>query len=523
MASSDADKTSPVGKETPAEDQLKTQLEGQPSDSTSGGQATPPDRPPQKEARHKKKATVLGEFKLLKKLGQGGMGEVYLANQTSLGRKVAIKVLSKQLGQKEDFVKRFYREAKSMAKLDHPNIVRCFAVGEDKGVHYVAIEFIDGKSMQDWINELGKLSVEDAVLVTSECAEALRHAHEANMIHRDVKPDNMLISKKGVIKVSDLGLAKALDEDVSMTQTGTGMGTPLYMAPEQARNAKHVDFRSDIYALGCSLYYFLTGELPYRGENTLELIMAKEKGKFTPAKQLDSALPEKLDLVIEKMIAVDPEHRYGSCKDLIEELEGLQLAGGVLSFIDGAESVAKRSSAPTTPTQTSRQQTTAAVAMTSAEDHEITKSRTSRPDSKETWFVQHTSPEGKKIISKMTPAQVKQGVKTGVVDLRAKVKKDVKSAFVPLARFPEFESVMKNRAVVKRAEMRSQNLQDIYAQIDKQESRRHIWRRIHNLVEGTLGVFSLIVYLAVVAGIGYLAYLFLPMLYEFVAAKLTLE
>ena len=130
--------------------------------------------------------------------------------------------------------------------------------------------------MQDWLDQWGRLSVPDAVLVTARCAEALLHAHEANLVHRDIKPDNVLVTKSGQVKVADFGLAKAADEDVSMTQSGTGMGTPLYMAPEQARNAKTVDLRADIYALGCSLYHFLTGELPFKGDTALELVMAKE-------------------------------------------------------------------------------------------------------------------------------------------------------------------------------------------------------------------------------------------------------
>ena len=121
-----------------------------------------------------------------------------------------------------------------MARLDHPNVLKVFAVETDKGRHYVAIEYVDGQSMQDWLDQLGRLSVPDAVLVTARCAEALLHAHEATLVHRDIKPDNVLVTKSGQVKVADFGLAKAADEDVSMTQSGTGMGTPLYMAPEQA-------------------------------------------------------------------------------------------------------------------------------------------------------------------------------------------------------------------------------------------------------------------------------------------------
>jgi len=229
-----------------------------------------------------KKVTQIGDFRLRKKLGQGGMGEVFLATQVSLDRDVALKVLSKELAKRPGFVERFLREARSMAKIDHPNAVRVYAAEAHRGLHFVAIEYVDGRSMQDWMNELGRLSVGDALHVVLRCADALKHAHELNLIHRDIKPDNILVTKKGVVKLSDFGLAKALDEeDMSLTQSGTGLGTPLYMAPEQARNAKTVDHRADIYALGVTLYYFLTGKHPFAGDTVVELIQNKERGRLT--------------------------------------------------------------------------------------------------------------------------------------------------------------------------------------------------------------------------------------------------
>ena len=288
-----------------------------------------------KEQARKSKASELGDFKLMKKLGEGGMGEVYLARQQGLDRNVAIKVLSKELGKKSTFVERFFREARAMARLDHPNVLKVYAVETDKGRHYVAIELVDGQSMQDWIDQLGHLSVPDSVLVTTLCAEALLHAHEADLVHRDIKPDNVLVTKSGQVKVADFGLAKAADEDVSMTQSGTGMGTPLYMAPEQAHDAKTVDLRADIYALGCTLYHFLTGELPFQGNTALELVMAKDKGLFTSARKLNTQVPDRLDLLVDRMIAKDPDHRHANCSELLSDLNSLGLAGETLSFIEG--------------------------------------------------------------------------------------------------------------------------------------------------------------------------------------------
>jgi len=262
--------------------------------------------PPQKEA----KATVLGDYRLAKKLGQGGMGSVFKAHQVSLDREVAVKVLAKELSDKPAFVQRFLREARVMARLDHPNILRCFDVGTAKGYHYLAMEFVDGGSVEGFLKKIGRFSLGDSLHIVLTTAAALQHAHEKGLIHRDIKPDNILITNKGVIKVADLGLAKASDDDLGLTKTGTGVGTPYYMAPEQARDAKHVDGRVDIYALGVMTYVFLTGEMPFRGETLVEVIEAKEKGKYASVRKFNIEVPEKLDLVIGKMLASKPDHRY---------------------------------------------------------------------------------------------------------------------------------------------------------------------------------------------------------------------
>ena len=241
------------------------------NDPLAATTAGPPPKPNPKSYR-------LGDFELRREIGRGGMGKVYLAQQISLDRPCAVKVMSSELSQNPTFVERFIREARAMARLDHPNVVRCYAVGEERGKHYVAMELIDGKSMQDWLDDLGKLEVPDALLVTLICADALQFAHAKNMIHRDIKPDNLLVTRHGVVKVADLGLAKAIDEDMSMTQSGTGLGTPHYMPPEQARNAKHVDSRCDVYALGSTLYHFVTGELPFAARRSSNSSRRKRKG-----------------------------------------------------------------------------------------------------------------------------------------------------------------------------------------------------------------------------------------------------
>ena len=487
---------------------------------TSAGSASASQKKTDKPK--KAKATSLGEFKLIKKLGQGGMGEVFLATQSSLDRKVAIKVLAKQFAKKEDFVKRFYREAKSMARIDHPNVVRCYSVGQDKGLHFVAIEYIDGQSMQDWMNQLEKLSVGDALHVILCCAAALSQAHSMNLIHRDIKPDNMLVTRSGIVKVSDLGLAKAVDEDVSMTQSGTGMGTPLYMAPEQARNAKHVDHRTDIYALGASLYYFLTGQLPFTGENTMELIIAKEKGQFTSARRLNNQIPERLDLMIDKMLAKDPAHRYDSCDEIIRDIESLQLESQTLSFIDPDAAAtppraASRGSQTTVASHTSASQPTGLA--NSAKDAQR-QTKVAPQAAQELWFVRHKTGDRKLTISKLSTLQIQQALRGGTLDTTAKAKKSAQGTFLPLAQFPDFADLVSKQVVRAKAEHRATSLKEEFEKIDKQYGRRNLWKKLRSLTDGVFGMVSLVIYLAAIGGVCYLGYLYGPVLYKMVAAKL---
>jgi len=485
-----------------------------------------PETPPPKGATSSNKITHLGEFRLKSKLGAGGMGDVYLAEQESLDRKVAIKTLKKKFANDPNFVERFYREAKAMAKLDHPNVVRCYAVGEDHGFHYVAIEYIDGKSMQDWMDDLKTLSVGDATHIILACLDALSHAHETKLIHRDIKPDNILVTSKGVVKVADLGLAKAVDEDNSMTQSGTGLGTPLYMPPEQARNAKHVDHRTDIYALGGTYYNFLTGKFPFSGDTALELIMKKESGKFESVRKLNPEVPEKLDLLIEKMMAKNPDHRFKSCAEIMTLLEDMELDSPALSFIDSGaaagvsrvrrKSKSKVSSAPS-PKQSSGHE------VSSSKDAAQSTSQSKEVVEKRVWFIQHANAAGKTMVSKMTVAQIKQGVKAGVINTSAKVKRTAEGKFISLARCPEFDSVMQVRTIKDKADARAMNMEDKMKEISRDYDRRHRRRFFKNLAEGTWGWITLILYLGVIAGICYLGYLFVPELWRWIAEKLNLS
>ncbi len=478
----------------------------------------------------KEKATVLGDFRLLRKLGQGGMGAVYLAQQISLDRPCALKVMSKDLAAKPGFVERFKREAKAMAKVEHPHAVRCYAVDEAKGLHFVAMELIDGQSMQDWIDQLGKLSVGDALHVTLLCADALSHAHGMNMIHRDVKPDNILVTSKGGVKVSDFGLAKVLDDDMSMTQSGTGLGTPHYMAPEQARNAKHVDHRTDIYALGGTLYHFLTGQTPFKGDTIVDLITAKERGSFTPAKRITPEVPERLDLILDKAMARDPKYRYATMAEFITDLESLQMASDSLSFINAPDrEVVRRSGGGASPLSATRAgfggQTTAprtpAVLPSSAE----VAARKSAPqlDMTERWYVKHADAHGRPTVSKWTTAQVLTAMKSNKLDAEARVTRDPQEPFLPFAQFPEFAAEAHKLITRSKVKSKEKSLANQYAKLEKQYRRQKWWRLLSRFKDGTLGFVGLIVYLAVVAAIiGGTIYGGI-LLWDFIATKYNLR
>ena len=277
--------------------------------------------------------TNLGDFRLVGRLGEGGMGTVFKALQVSRKRFVAIKVLSKHVAQRPGFLERFHRETRTLAKLHHPNIVRYLAAGEDHGFAYLAMELLEGGSVGSWLTKLTRFSIGEAALIAKSCAAALQYAHELNLIHRDVKPDNLLLSKSGEVKLADLGLAKTTDDsDVGLTNTGVGIGTPLYAAPEQARDAKHVDARSDLYSLGNVFYHCLTGKPPFHAGDLLGLIQAKEKGVYVTAGLVNKKVPPKLDRILSKLLAKRPEHRYTCATEFLEELEWSGVVAEKLSF-----------------------------------------------------------------------------------------------------------------------------------------------------------------------------------------------
>jgi serine/threonine protein kinase len=300
---------------------------------------------------------LLGDYRILRRLGEGGMGSVYLGYQEGENKYVALKVLPDHQATNQVALDRFYREAKSGALLNHPNIVRNLAVGQDQatGKHYLVMEYVNGTSALELLQRHGRLSVGDGVHIILDVARALEHAHSRNIVHRDIKPDNILITESGIAKLSDMGLAKRTDEASHLTAARQGFGTPYYMPYEQAMNAKYADGRSDIYALGATLYHLVTGELPFPGLNHLEIVEKKSIGAFPPASVHTPAVPPVLDDILTRMLARDPADRYQTVSELIVDLERANLAAPVPSFVDADLAmkdplVRERVTAPAQPT-----------------------------------------------------------------------------------------------------------------------------------------------------------------------------
>jgi len=262
----------------------------------------------------------LGRYEILGELGQGAMGIVYKAKDPLIDRVVAIKTinLGLALDEKEEYEGRFYQEAKAAGRLNHPNIVTIYDVGKSGEIAYIAMEFLQGRELRDVMNDSGSLPVDQVLDIVAQVASGLAYAHEHDIVHRDVKPSNIMIIRDGHAKITDFGIARMASSAVR-TQTGMVLGSPKYMSPEQVMG-KNIDQRSDIFSLGVMLYEMLTGAAPFNGENVNAIMYQTLNAVPAPPNSLNSALPEMLNFIVAKALAKSVDDRYQNAKDFAVDL-----------------------------------------------------------------------------------------------------------------------------------------------------------------------------------------------------------
>ncbi len=291
-------------------------------------QPAPPSTPDQPRAlapaQQPDEIGRLGGYRILKELGRGGMGVVYQAEDPKLKRLIALKAMLPKLASSEAHRLRFVREAQAMAAVHHDNIVTIHAVDEDKGVPFLAMEFLHGMPLDQWLKNGRKPTIPQVLGLGREIAEGLAAAHERGLIHRDIKPGNIWLDSthKGRVKILDFGLARATQEDVHLTQTGAIMGTPAYMAPEQARSEK-VDARSDLFSLGCVLYKLCTGAMPFTGDTTMSLLMALAVDNPKPVRELNPDVPAELADLVTRLLEKVPAKRPQSAREVVQALQAV--------------------------------------------------------------------------------------------------------------------------------------------------------------------------------------------------------
>jgi serine/threonine protein kinase len=266
--------------------------------------------------------TQLGNYDIVVKIAEGGMGTVYKARNRVSGDIVALKVITSSTAKNPVMLQRFEREFMAARVLDHPNVVRAIEY-HGHGPHpFLVMEFVDGESIGQRVERAGAFPEAEAVRLIAQVCEGLQRAHKQGLVHRDVKPDNILVTRDGVAKLTDLGLVKDIEGDLNLTKTGRGLGTPHYMAPEQFRNAKGVDIRGDIYSLGATLYAMVTGQVPFEKASPLDCWMKKLHNEFAPPKELNPSLSDRVDWAIRRAMSAEPDRRPSSCREFVEDLTG---------------------------------------------------------------------------------------------------------------------------------------------------------------------------------------------------------
>ena len=321
--------------------------------------------------RGKTNGLILGDYVVLDELGAGGMGQVFRAQHRRMKRTVALKILPAELTKSETSVNRFHQEVEAAARLIHPNVVTAFDAGVAKKIHFLVMEFVEGKDLDAVVAERGPLPVATVIDYVLQAARGLAYAHSEGVIHRDIKPANLLLDKKGTVKILDMGLARATPQggvldatvDRGLTQSGDIMGTVDYMSPEQAASTKHVDERADVYSLGCTMFFLLTGRPIYEGDTLVERVLAHREKKLPNLKKVRGDVPQTLASAFRRMVNKKPELRFSSMDEVVKALEQCEAPQST-----GTPSKAASSgSLPSAETQTPAR-TTVAVSLPESEE-----------------------------------------------------------------------------------------------------------------------------------------------------------
>jgi serine/threonine protein kinase len=265
---------------------------------------------------------TIGNYDLLEKIAEGGMGAVFKGRNQATGEIVAVKIVPANLASNQTLLKRFEQEFRAARSLDHPNLVKAIEFGTEGKTPFLVMEYVEGETLGQRIDRTGKVPEDEAISIVVQVAQGLYKAHIQGLVHRDVKPDNILIRPDGVAKLTDMGLVKEVETDLNLTRTGRGLGTPHFMAPEQFRNAKNANARCDVYSLAATLYMAVTGELPFKSCGPLDAWMKKVQNDFPSAKQLNAGVSDRIDQVIRRAMSADPEQRPATCREFMDELQG---------------------------------------------------------------------------------------------------------------------------------------------------------------------------------------------------------
>jgi eukaryotic-like serine/threonine-protein kinase len=380
-----------------------------------------------------------GRYRLLRELGNGGMSAVFLAYDPDERRPVALKVLADHLAHDRGFTARFLREAQFGQTLRFAHVVRTFAGERDAvtGRPFLVLEYVDGPSCQFLLDRTGPLAVRDAARIALDMAMALEYLHHRRLVHRDIKPANILLTTSGVAKLSDLGLVKHLDENSDLTAVHQGFGTSWYMPYEQMQNAKLVDGRSDIYALGATLYHMLTGAVPFPVNDHAEVAMLKDRGEFVAASRLNPSVPPDLDGILARMLAREPRDRFPTATDLVVALERSQLADQLPSFVDldlAMQDPEARARLVSTSQPTSPDLRLAPVAAPAAGNNDETENSVA-----DMWQLRFRDPNVQMFVRRATTNQILHGLREGYWPGGVEAARGAHPKFRPLEAYPEFQ------------------------------------------------------------------------------------